>query len=147
MNMNAEKVELLTTTTNIEEEVQCPICYDESGSDSYVTLKCSHKFCLACFMKNINYINVKCPLCRDLIIEAEPILETYNHLLQQTNNLTMYNNHLLAIDNEKTEEIEELKEKLENKEKKIDEYRTLLIQSTSDSSKLLDKLLKMLPDN
>lgn len=55
---------------------KCPICLE--NYDSNVNLKCKHKVCIRCFLKNIIHLNTKCPLCRDVIIETEPILIKFN---------------------------------------------------------------------
>ena len=43
----------LVTTSNLRDNIEnCPICYDYP--ESFVSLRCSHKFCLKCFLVEIN---------------------------------------------------------------------------------------------
>lgn len=152
--MSISDSELLINSKDNIIEKKCPICYDNSVS--YVNLKCSHQICLSCFMNSINHILVKCPLCRDIIIEAEPILKTFNQLLTDTNTLVTQNEELCSLNSDKNRKISDLMDIIEEKEQKIDEYKNiiklkdnkmdeykdLLLESHKNSISLLNKLLK-----
>ena len=54
------KLEDITKTMELKEEIDCPICFEKE--DNIVELKCSHKICFEC-SKNWFEENTKCPIC------------------------------------------------------------------------------------
>lgn len=137
-------------TNSIETEIvstslmtyDCPICYE--SCTSYVNLKCNHKMCLSCFMTNINHININCPLCRSVIDESRPILDSFNEYLSENHNLLIKSVELKDKNDELIEEINELNDIITQKDEKIDKYNDLLIESNKNSIDLLNKLLEFL---
>lgn len=51
-------------TCEINEE--CPVCYEEIGSNNACVTNCGHKFCLNCLLQSYNSQN-RCPLCREML--------------------------------------------------------------------------------
>lgn len=135
----------LHTTSNLQGPPACPICYDICLSS--VNLKCNHTVCLECFMKSINHINIKCPLCRDLISEAEPVLQTFNRLLHDTNTLMERINNLNNDVIDKNNTIHHLKEIISEKDDKIDDYRDAIIDLNKQNITLLNKLLDKIEED
>lgn len=120
----------------------CPICYESCSS--YVNLSCNHQLCLSCFIKNINHINIKCPLCRSLINESKPIIDSFNDYLNQNHDLLIKSVDLKNKNDELLQEINELNEVIIQKDEKIDKYNDLLIDANKNSINLLNRLIELL---
>jgi hypothetical protein len=58
------------TTSNLDEQTECPICMDELGVTDNCTTKCGHKFCSSCFVKSVMRKN-NCPMCRAPVIDDD----------------------------------------------------------------------------
>jgi len=58
------------TTSNLDEQTDCPICMDELGVTDICTTKCGHKFCSSCFVKSVMRKN-NCPMCRAPLIDDD----------------------------------------------------------------------------
>lgn len=135
----------LITTSNFNDNNACPICYDFAHSS--VNLRCGHKLCLECFIKSVNTINIKCPLCRDLVTEAEPILTTFNKLLHETNLLMLKIEEQATNIELKDNLIDTLRDILKEKDDKIEEYRETLLETNKQNITLLNRLLEKLEQN
>jgi hypothetical protein len=57
-------------TSEIYEANNCGICLEILEKTNFCVIKCGHKFCLKCIIKNNNYNNC-CPYCRIKIIDIE----------------------------------------------------------------------------
>ena len=58
---------------------QCPICMESfKTNDGKVVTKCSHTFCLDCFMKN-SLRSTKCPMCREIVSDNKMELPSFRH--------------------------------------------------------------------
>ena len=54
----------ISSQTQRSTQIDCPICLVPfESTDGQVTLKCTHKCCLPCFLKHADKSN-KCPMCR-----------------------------------------------------------------------------------
>lgn len=68
--LDADSTEFIKSTEPIiqfKPRLQCSICYDEI-TNSNVTLKCKHTYCIECFIKHMRVDN-KCACCRDKLAE------------------------------------------------------------------------------
>lgn len=130
--MSISDSELVTTSNFRNTPENCPICYDYP--ESFVSLRCSHKFCLTCFLHSVNHINIKCPLCRDLITEAQPILETYNSFLMDKEALMV---RVANLELEKNI----LMQSITEKEETIDKYRETNMNLHNQSLTMMDKYI------
>ena len=140
--MSVSDSELITSNLKEDTNNICPICYN--SIESSVTLRCSHKLCLFCLIKSINHINIKCPLCRDLLIEAQPIIETYNNLIINKEELIIKVSDLNISNIEKDEIIKYQQNEIIQKNKIIDLYRDMNIDSHNQYINIADKLVSQL---
>lgn len=73
MNKILNKINILQTELKgvINNDNNCPICFEILNEQSYVVTKCKHKTCLTCYLSCLNqnkdYSN-KCSICRNDII-------------------------------------------------------------------------------
>jgi hypothetical protein len=62
----------------IEEEEECPVCYEEINKENYLKLGCNHILCVDCFTHIRHHpINHNCPLCRSSIKKVS-VLSNYS---------------------------------------------------------------------
>ena len=72
----------------------CVICF-ENINNNYAKLKCSHKFCISCFVQHAR-LNNTCPLCRDeFSIKPKKNLEMSDEI---RNNLVYHIVHKCSAD-------------------------------------------------
>ena len=143
--MSMSDSEIYIKSKKNEVDNSCPICYNYMLSS--VKLKCQHKLCLECFIISIDNINIKCPLCRDVIDEAKPILIRYNKLLEETKFLLEIIDSLKIKIKSNEEIIESYKDLLKQKEKKIEEYKDILLEMNINNIKLLNNIIEKLDKN
>ena len=55
--------------TEKKKNLQCVICLEDIINQPKTELTCSHVFCTKCIMTNMSTGNMKCPMCRDVIID------------------------------------------------------------------------------
>lgn len=73
MNKILNKINILQTELKnvINNDNNCPICFEILNDQSYIVTKCKHKTCLKCYINCLNqnkdYSN-KCSICRNNII-------------------------------------------------------------------------------
>lgn len=74
---------------NMEEQLECPICFETLKDTNITITSCNHKFCNCCFIKHIRKKN-NCPLCRKTLIEPdiEPEIETIPNYINENNEYT-----------------------------------------------------------
>ena len=72
----------------INNDSECPICYDPLNMNTIVNSLCGHSFCNVCFWKSAESSN-KCPLCRQDLIprDRDQELEMRNSLFEAYDNL------------------------------------------------------------
>lgn len=54
---------------------ECPICIEIIRVNGYVVTECGHYFCLNCFIEHIQRNNKKCPMCREIIVNNNNIMQ------------------------------------------------------------------------
>ena len=73
MNKILNKINILQNELKnvVNNDNNCPICFEPLNNNSYIITKCKHKTCLKCYIEclnqNKNYSN-KCSICRSDII-------------------------------------------------------------------------------
>ena len=67
---------------NINNIIECNICYDENNYDDFVKLPCNHEFCHNCILKQLNSNNYNCSYCRvkisNITVRKEEIKTYFN---------------------------------------------------------------------
>lgn len=51
----------------VDNDGECPICYENMEDETFVKLNCSHQFCKKCIKNCLSLNQFKCPLCRTQI--------------------------------------------------------------------------------
>jgi hypothetical protein len=59
---------------SIENNSECPICFDVIGDNNNIITECGHKFHASCIMKNVSMNGFNCPCCRSVMAD-EPECE------------------------------------------------------------------------
>mmetsp|Transcript_1484 Transcript_1484/g.1965 ORF Transcript_1484/g.1965 Transcript_1484/m.1965 type:complete len:198 (-) Transcript_1484:75-668(-) len=49
-----------------EQEIECPICFEDFSRNIRVTMKCKHDICSVCISKIAQDDGIQCPLCRGI---------------------------------------------------------------------------------
>ena len=55
---------------SINEQAECPICFDCIGEKNNITTECGHKFHASCLMTNASRNGFGCPCCRAVMVEV-----------------------------------------------------------------------------
>jgi hypothetical protein len=63
-----------------EEQIDCPICFDQIREKNNINTECGHKFHASCLMTNISRNGFNCPCCR--FVMAEEIDEDDETLIE-----------------------------------------------------------------
>ena len=72
----------------IETNTCCPICMEDLTTQPKTELMCHHSFCTKCIMTNIEHGNLKCPMCRDKVMDpSRKIKELEERISEQHNEL------------------------------------------------------------
>jgi hypothetical protein len=80
---------ILTVDNNTDNELEdCPICYEQFGSNDSVRLNCNHRFCGSCILSTLSHHRFKdgspgCALCRQNITTImTKNNETFNNICE-----------------------------------------------------------------
>jgi hypothetical protein len=62
--------QLVSTSSSLVEQLECPICFDAIDNKNIVTTECGHCFHCSCLMKNVVNNGFDCPMCRQKMAEV-----------------------------------------------------------------------------
>lgn len=81
-------LEITEDVTELEENIDCAICYEAKQEKNFVALNCGHKFCSSCLktsLQKCNHNNPCCALCRceikNIISKDNTVMDEFTDLI------------------------------------------------------------------
>jgi hypothetical protein len=121
----SEGVFKVINSDNVEETVECCICYDPISTEkNNCVTECGHQFCFKCLATSMMTNGCKCPCCRSPLVEISSDEEEEDH----DEETELDNDSIVSLEEDEIEcDIVELTRRLKSKGFKMQDVLSMLL--------------------